>query len=250
MSVLTEAKLRSRLRNQNIKTFKINKNDIITPAASTYLSDRNIKLVYEDEILKEKDKYDKEEDKKEFFPRFECISGGFIEKKPEHMTQIYGNKLVDKDHPRILFRGKIDSLEAKILYAQFVAFKEKKGDLLKDLEEIMDVVRRILRAEVMDEEIKEHSLLGMSLDEIREKSHNPKKYLGVDHIFYPSYKEGECFIVLNELRTVVRETEIAAINAFKDREGDIKRKDILRLLNRLSSCFYIMMLKLLAQKYK
>ena len=35
--------------------------------------------------------------------------------KPEHMTQLFGNKLVCKDHPRILFRGKLDALQADVV---------------------------------------------------------------------------------------------------------------------------------------
>lgn len=34
------------------------------------------------------------------------------------MTQLFGNKLVCKDHPRILFRGKLDALQADVVLAQ------------------------------------------------------------------------------------------------------------------------------------
>ena len=38
--------------------------------------------------------------------------------KPEHMTHLVGNVLVVKNHPRILFRGKLDSLQSLFVLAQ------------------------------------------------------------------------------------------------------------------------------------
>ena len=45
-------------------------------------------------------------------------TNAFYYEKPEHMTQLFGNKLVCKDHPRILFRGKLDALQADVVLAQ------------------------------------------------------------------------------------------------------------------------------------
>ena len=45
-------------------------------------------------------------------------TGAYYMEKPEHMTQLFGNVLVAKDHPRIHFRGKLDSLQALVVLDQ------------------------------------------------------------------------------------------------------------------------------------
>jgi ethanolamine utilization cobalamin adenosyltransferase len=49
-------------------------------------------------------------------------------------------------------------------------------------------------------------------------------------------------LYLNKLRTLIREVEITAVDAFVS-ELEIQKIDLLRALNRLSSAIYIMMLK-------
>ncbi|GAA0179868.1 ethanolamine corrinoid cobalamin adenosyltransferase [Clostridium sediminicola] len=252
MSVLTESKIRAALRNKKIKEYKVNSQDIITPAARTFLKDNNIKLVVlnqnERDNLKAVDNKVITENKG-MIPRFENIQGGYFEKKPEYMTQIKGNKLVCKDHPIVILRGKLDSMQAKILEVQVLCNKNGKDTLVKDLEECLGYVRNIMRAEVLSEDLESFSLLGMSDEEIREVSHNPQKYFNRGHIF-PSYKMGEYVIKLNSLRSAIREVEICAIKAFKNIDGEISRLDIIRSLNRLSSLFYVMMCKCDAGYYK
>lgn len=253
MSVLTESRLRAELKNKKTKQFKINKGDIVTPSAKAYLSEKNIELV----VIEDKDNEGDENqssnnsnnENKGIIPKYEYLQGGYFENKPEFMTQLHGNKLVYKDHPIISLRGKLDSFQAKILEVQILAEKNKKQSLVKDLEEVLFVVRNILRAEVLKEELKEFILLNMNEDEIREVSHHPEKYFNKGHVF-PSYQMGELVTALNSLRTAIREVEICALIAFKDRDGEVKRKDIIRYLNRLSSCFYVMMCKFNAGQYK
>nr|WP_207714661.1 cobalamin adenosyltransferase [Clostridium tetanomorphum] len=232
--------------------YVVSKDTLVTPSARQYLNERNIKLVIKEEKEKENTKNSIVDENKDKYimPKYVSMySGGYFEKKPEHMTQLLGNKLVFKTHPRIVLRGKIDSLESRILQVQILANKERNEKLVKDLEEVIYFVRNILRSEVLEEEIKDFILLGMNESEMREMSHYPKKYFNVDHIL-PSYKMGEILVELNSLRSYSREVEIAALNAFKNEEGEIKRNDIIQCLNRLSSCFYIMMCKHLAGQYK
>lgn len=252
VSVLTESKIRAALRSEKIKEYKVDSQDIITPAARTFLKDNNIKLV----VLKKDEKDNAKilenkviKENKGMIPRFENIQGGYFEKKPEYMTQIKGNKLVCKDHPIVVLRGKLDSMQAKILEIQVFCHKNGKEALVKDLEDCLGYVRSIMRAEVLAEDLEAFTLLGMSEEEIREVSHNPKKYFNRDHIF-PSYKMGEYVIKLNTLRSAIREVEICAIKAFKNIDGEISRQDIIRSLNRLSSLFYVMMCKCDAGYYK
>lgn len=251
MSLLTESELRKQLKNTEVKEYEVARGVIITPSAKQYLQDKNIKLVIVDTLGAKKQgevKVEKEDEGK-IFPKYICLQGGYVEKKPEHMTQLYGNKLVPKDHRRIEFRGRLDSLQSKILETQIVASKLQNEGVVKDLEEVLFFVRNILRSEVLEEKLPEFSLLGISEKDLREMSHNPKKHFNMEH-FMPSYKMGEIVIALNSIRSNIREVEVYGFKAFKDADGEITREDIMRYLNRLSSCLYIMMFKFLSGKYK
>ncbi|WDU82155.1 hypothetical protein [Caloramator sp. Dgby_cultured_2] len=93
------------------------------------------------------------------------------------MTHLYGNRLVLKDHPRIILRGKLDTLQAKILEVQVAASKNKMEKLVEDLDEILKFVRSILRAEVLEEKLEDMKLLGLDEEQLREMSQNPKNIL-------------------------------------------------------------------------
>lgn len=89
----------------------------------------------------------------------------------------------------------------------------------------------------------------MDEKELRERSHNPKKYYQMTH-FMPDYTMGNAVIRLNKIRTMVRETELAAFLAFKEADYSIKRPDIIQALNRLSSLFWILMFRVRTNEYK
>lgn len=250
MSVLTESILRSKLRNMDIEEYEIERGVIVTPSARQYLQDKNIKLVYKDEKAKEAKSQNIQVEERGFTPRYLHVNGGAFEKKPEHMTQLYGNKLVNKDHRRIIFRGKLDSLQAKILEVQILCKGLNETKVFKELEEVLSFVRKILEAEVLEAEFSINTLIGLSNDELRAHSHNPKKFIGTEHIIYPSSDMGAVVVALNALRAQSREVEIAGYTAFKKDDGESERLDISLALNRLSSCFYIMMLRYAAGKYK
>lgn len=168
--------------------------------------------------------------------------------KPEHMTHLRGEQLVYKDHPRISFRGAIDSLESEIILLQILTEQKGLSSLTADLEEIIRVIRRLLRCEVSGEPVGEIYLQNLSTDELRAHSHHPSQYYGMKH-FLPDYKKGEIPAHLNHLRAKVRETELIAYKAFKKDNGSVEREDIITVLNRLSSLFWIMMFKYLTGKY-
>ena len=148
------------------------------------------------------------------------------------MTQLTGNLLVPKPHPRIVFRGKLDSLEAALLLEARALPEQAKA-----LEEILGCVRKLLRCEVLEEPFVPETLCGLTEREQRARSQNPQKYYGCPH-FMPEPHDSPAILRLNRLRTQIRETELAAAAAFgRDRE------DILRALNRLSSLVYILMLQ-------
>ena len=168
-------------------------------------------------------------------------------KKPEHMTHLRGDQLVEKDNKRIAFRGAIDSLEAEIILYQTAAEKKALTKLVEDLQETIVIIRRLLRCEVSGEPVGEVLMLGMDTDTIHDHSHHPSKYYGVSH-FLPTYKHGEIVAYLNKLRTKARATELIAFSAFKTENG-VEREDIIRVLNRLSSLYWVMMFQYLTGKY-
>lgn len=166
--------------------------------------------------------------------------------KPEEMTHLRGNLLVKKTHPRITFRGKLDSLEAAILEAQALAHRENAPAVRDELGEVLDHVRAVLGAEVKDQPLEEAPLMGMDQAELRHTSHNVREAFGIDHPI-PAWEMGELALRLNTIRTQVREAELAAAAAF-EAPGEAPRPDIIRELNRLSSAVYIIFCKYLSQR--
>lgn len=255
MAVLTESVIRELLKDKNIKANKvleIPNGTIVTPSARGFLADHQIELKFLEE-KKEKEINHQEvveagEKTEKKPPKFTTLFGGYLDKKPEHMTALYGNVLVFKDHKRIILRGRLDSLESKIMEFQITLQKLNLPKLVDDLQEILSFVRNILRCEVLEEEVGEFCLQNMSPFELREMSHHPNKYFGSGH-FLPDYQMGEAIILLNSLRSLVRETELAAYQAFKKENGDADRGDIILALNRLSSLFWIMMFKYKTGQY-
>lgn len=244
MKVLTETEIRARLKRENIDELLVNPDIIVTPSAREYLNEKNIKLTFSNEIEKIKPKSETIEEKakeEKFTPKYiSKYTGGYFVNKPENMTQLYGNELVFKNHPNIIFRGKLDSLQSKILEVQVISNKNKHKKLVEELQEVLQFTRDILKAEVINEEVDNISLFGLKEEDIRAMSHNPKKYLGVDHVL-PDYEMGEILIALNSIRSRVRETELSAI--------PLERQDLIKALNRLSSAIYVMMCRYLAGYY-
>ncbi len=74
-------------------------------------------------------------------------------------------------------RGKIDSLESEILKVQILCQKLDMPKLVKELQEVLDFVRNIMRCEVLDEKLDDFKLLGLTPQELREQSHYPKNIL-------------------------------------------------------------------------
>lgn len=242
MSILTEAMLRNELNNKEIKNYIVDSDTIITPSAKQYLKERRIELTIKGKEGSEEKPIIKNEYKENLSQKFIAVlGGGYFDKKPEYMTHLYGNKLVFKDHPHIILRGKLDSLQSKIMEVQVSLSKNEKKKIIKDLDEMLGLCRNIMKAEVLKEPLGEIKVLGLDEKSMRAITHNPKKNFNTGHIL-PSWEMGETMILLNALRSTVRETEIACITAFKSEDG-VSRPDIIKAMNRLSSCVYIIMLR-------
>lgn len=264
MSVLTEAALRILLKDADLDAmaeYRVEKDVIVTPAARAWLTDHKIDLIIgEKKVIKNPSSQPAvpdikpEQERKSVLPDFEKpprytgVDGCYYQEKPEHMTALYGNQLVSKQHPRIVLRGKIDSLTASIVQAQFVLLRlnMKKGS--EALGEVLKYLQDILRCEVLNIAVEPVSLFGMDEKELHDRSHFPKKFYGIPH-FAASVEDGEAVAALNFLRTASREVEIAACGAFLQPGGVLEREDIITALNRLSSIFYVMMFQTKAGVY-
>lgn len=214
------------------RVFYLGAEDRLTPAARDWLRQENVAILPQSDAVPQ---------------TYTTPSGGTLTEKPEDMTHLAGNVLVSKGHPRIAFRGMIDTLEAQLLLCQCAARRENHGELVRNLQEILDFVRSLIRADVLNEPVGEVRLCGMDADTLREHSHYPAKYYQQPH-FMPADTDGETILRLNLVRTVVRQTELACFRAFRNTDGAVTRGDILLALNRLSSLCWILMIRLKAEK--
>ena len=181
-------------------------------------------------------------------PRYvDCATGEPLQEKAENMTHLRGNLLVPKTHPRIAFRGQLDSLMAKMIEVQLMAEESGREQLVLELDELLAFLRNILGAEVKEEPLKDILLLGMDSQQLREVSHHVKEHFGIPHPV-PNYRMGRLCVALNCLRTQIREVELSAVNAFSH-ETQLEHTDIIEGLNRLSSCVYIMFCRTIVGHY-
>lgn len=248
MKILTETMLRAAALAESTTEYKVEPDVFVTPLAKEYLRDRGISLAI----------MEKSQPKvmtRTPLPRqgqhtyIDAVTGDGYSEKPEHMTHLRGNLLVAKTHPRINFRGQLDSLQADIICLQAEAYEKQQTCLVEDLGDILKNIRCVLGAEVKDEPLPPMTLLGMSEAELRSQSHDVKRSIGIDHPI-PDYAMGRMAADLNRLRAKVRETELSAAHAFMNPDGTTERMDIIKHLNRLSSGVYIVFCRWLAGYYE
>ena len=239
MALLTEEQVRRMSDNGTRGPVAVARGDVLTPAARSFLQEHRVEVVYPQ---------GRQEDGTAA-ARYQTPFGVGLEEKPEHMTHLSGNMLVFKDHPRIAFRGMIDLLEGELVLCQQTCAREGVPALAEELEEALGFVRRCIRFDVLDEPVGELKLCGMTPEELRERSHHPEKYYGQGH-FLIHYADAPAILAVNRVRTVARQTELAAYRAFRNEAGGPARGDILLGLNRLSSLLWIMMIRLKAGQYR
>lgn len=224
----TREQVKDNIRNRDGKrVFFLRKGDQLTPGARDYLTRERIEIrSAETAAIRE----------------YRLLCGGVIREKPEYMTHLHGDVLVVKNHPRIAFRGALDRLESEIMLCKLEMPTSEQA-----LEELLELTRLILRCEVMSEPLPEAKLCGLTPQELRLQSHDPQTYFGIPH-FMPRSSDGREILLLNRLRTLVREAELRAVDAFYRPEGQTDRQDILQAMNRMSSMLYILMLQIKAGK--
>ena len=218
-----EEQARANIRNREGKrVFFLGKGDQLTSSARDYLIRERIEILSAQQARPE---------------RYRLLGGGYLEEKPEHMTHLNGEVLVPKSHPRICFRGKMDTLEAELILCQLADEK-----LATPVGEILAFARQVIRCDVLEEPLKWDTLCGLTEEEQRKRSHFPQEYYGQPH-FMPGADDGMVIARKHLCRCAAREAELAAGTAFADREGSPTRSDILKALNRMSSMLYILMVQ-------
>ena len=263
MKVITEAILRDELRASKPETYVIPEGQILSPAAREYLQQLKIKIIKEKDKPLPKEKVEITATEVPGIPESAVVTpappkpkyvddatGAFYYEKPEHMTQLYGNVLVNKDNPRIYFRGKLDSLQAQVVFAQaMMASLGENQKIIDDLNDVLRSLREMMRCDVLDEAFHNETIIGLTHEELRAHSHNPMKYYKIKAMVLPDYSMGVEYALLNQIRTAIRETEVAAAGAYKE-GNQYTHGDIIEELNRLSSALHIMMCKYLAGDYQ
>ncbi len=260
MKPITESALRIELRNSQPDVYYVPEGCVLTPAAREYLQQRKIKFakageqppaaeprIVATEVPPMPQVTVQENQSKPKFVDYE--TGAYYMTKPEHMTHLFGNTLVPKNHPRILFRGKLDSLQALVVLDQVLIGEDGNDKLVADLDDILGILREIMRCDVLDEELVNESVIGLSHAELRERSHNPLKFFNIKQMVLPDRTMGKSYALLNQLRASIRETEVAAADAFRN-GNQYTRGDIIEALNRLSSAVHIMICMYLAGMYQ
>lgn len=263
MKVITEAKVRAEIpRSEQPEFYVVEPGYILSPAAREYLMGRQIKITNGTNSDKPSESVSSSTAEVPPTPSaaapvkadgaryVDYTTGACYFEKPVHMTVLYGDVLVAKDHPQILFRGKTESLQSQIILAQTVV-AERGGSqkLLDDLNNILVILRNILRSHVLNQPLVVEQIIGLTQTEVHERAGNPMQYYSVEDAGVPEYTRGMEYAQLNQLYTQMREVETAAITALH--EGNrYTRNDILEVLNSLSSALRVMMFMHLAGEYK
>ena len=156
-------------------------------------------------------------------------------------TSLNSREKISKASFRIELRGKLDSLNAQIIFFQTCS---ENQEYISDLEQIREVINKLQKCEACEKIFSEKLILfETDENELHLRSHNPTKFYGKGHIL-PHYEMKREAAGINFLRTLVRETEICACRAFDE---DIFK--IIHVLNRLSSALYVLTYKYLPENY-
>lgn len=221
--LLDKHQVQDNLRNRDGKrVFYLAKGDILTSDARDFLTREHIAVLPAEQAKPES---------------YRLLNGGTVTEKPEQYTHLNAQVLVPKTHPRIRFRGMVDTLEAALLRCIREAPRQKKP-----LEELLELARKLIRCDVLEQPVGAFEIDGLDEAQQRQHSHFPQKYYGIPH-FMPQPTDPASVLALNWVRCIARQTELAAVAAFTDENGCPTRGDILQAMNRMSSMLYILMIR-------
>ncbi len=157
----------------------------------------------------------------------------------ESKTVYMGGKTLRKDDGRIILRGELDSLLARAVMTCAYAKQYGYTEIVSGCEDIVRVLREIVKSEALGTVCEVREILGMDFDELRQVSHNPRTELGAGH-YFPDENTDSMTAMLNLLRTDARREErycAAVLEEHPSAEG------LIAVLNRLSSAAYILMIE-------
>ena len=219
--VYDERAARDNVRNQDgRRVFYLGEADRLTPSARDWLGQQRIAILPA-RLTRPKG--------------YRILGGGCCAQKPEHMTHLNAQLLCSKTHPRIAFRGALDLLEAELILC-----KLKTG--ISQLQEVLELARRLMACDVLEEPVGAFTLGGLSEEDLRRQSQLPQEYFGIPH-FMPEAEDGEKIAYLNRCRALCRRAELSACKACEGVGGRCARPDVVQALNRMSSYLYILMLQ-------
>lgn len=174
-------------------------------------------------------------------PRCDCC-GGELTRKGDNMTQLNDEVFVVKTHPRIRLRGKFDSLHALVLMTECQARSTGPDWLAESLAILAAYCRELTSAEYHQRVVAPLSLPGWDEKSIHKATHDPESVLGVPH----ETLDGSSPVLshwLNLCRASSRELEIEALTALPSQDSPFA-VSLNHALNRLSSAFYFLQLRL------
>lgn len=162
--------------------------------------------------------------------------GSEVADKPDHLTQIDACHLGPKTHPRIVLRGKLDTLQAAVLLAGRAAHDAAATATADHLDQVAAYVRELLAAEYQGRPAAPPSLAGLDDHALHAATHDPRGSLGVDHLT-PASTDPAVLLWCNWARALAREAELAALVAHPDPHDPVATA-LVHGCNRLSSVLY------------
>lgn len=256
MNIITESELRELWQNGRGQLPPFPPGTRFSAAAQDFLKSQRLEVRYEAVELGSPDPSRADWNKPGTFPVVltgpmpvctEC--GQPLQAKPEHLTQLDAGHFAPKTNPRLILRGRVDSLNGLVMLTAAVARRFDLLDLARELDTLAAYCREIMSAEYNLRPAAALSLLGKSADELHDISHWPEKHLGIPHLV-PGPHDHEMLHWLNVLRTQSREVEVVALQAFPPDGLDPAgvSASLARALNRLSSAVYVLELYFQAGK--
>lgn len=235
MRYLTEQDLMARCGLGQGVELHLSPEERLTPSAQELVNNRKIRI-----LIVSGDGRVARDDGRPCIPwRPRSVPSAKVE-KTEAQTHLNGTEMVTKDHPRIWFRGKVDSAIAAAILVQTQLQPVLAPELQGLLADLRSWLGWAMRCEVLDETVPALSMGPFSREAVRRLACHPEE-LGLEPLC-PDAAEGSVFTLLNWLRAIIRETEVAAAFAFRMQNGTLERPDILELLDGLSNAVYVFML--------
>lgn len=235
MRYLTEQDLMARCGLGHGVELHLSPEERLTPSAQELVNSRGIRI-----LIVSGDGRVARDDGKAVHP-LATVDRPFAKaEKTEAQTHLNGTDMVTKAHPRIWFRGKVDSAIAAAVLVQTQLRPVLEPELQGLLADLRSWLGWAMRCEVLGEAVPELSMGPFPQEALRRLACRPGD-LGLEPL-WPDAAEGPILAQLNWLRAIVRETEVAAAFAFRKPDGSLERADILHLLDSLSSAVYVFML--------